>query len=167
MKVNTTCSSCKLLAVVSRNLRSLPTYVGYTLAVGVLIVIGYYLNKSPLSSQVGDINGDGVQELAINVWRRGNFGSSKPFWVKENDMSYKNHLYVYEKKMGVYKPLWVSSNLEEPNCWFGFYDVDKDKKDELIVGEGSYLDQPVCKVHKIGIWDWSGWGFFKQTEIKL
>ena len=141
--------------------------MGYALIVGILVIAGVYLNKFPPPSQLGDINGDGFDELGASVWRKANFGSSKPFWVEVNDTSYKNHFYVYEKKNGSFKPLWMSSNLEEPNCWFKFFDIDNDKKDELVVGEGSYVDQPMCKVYKIGIWDWSGWGFFKQAEIRF
>ena len=45
---------------------------------------------------VGDFTNNGHKELALYLWKRGNYGPSLPFWIKENDRSYKQHLFLYE-----------------------------------------------------------------------
>ena len=57
------------------------------------------------------------------------------------------------------KPLWQSSNLEAPNCEFLFSDIDGDKKQELIVIEGEYNNEYVCRGKYLALWRWNGWGF--------
>ena len=34
---------------------------------------------------VGDINHDGVPELILLVWKRGSYGSQRPFWVERDE----------------------------------------------------------------------------------
>ncbi|PJA92182.1 hypothetical protein CO134_01465, partial [Candidatus Kuenenbacteria bacterium CG_4_9_14_3_um_filter_39_14] len=45
---------------------------------------------------LADSNNDGIVDINLSLWKSGNFGTSKPFWVKENDMSVKNHFFVLD-----------------------------------------------------------------------
>lgn len=109
-----------------------------------------------------DVNHDGKTELALSVWKPGDFGPSKPVWVKNNDMSVKNHLFVYELASDGVHSLWQSSNLDQPTCEFVFADLDGDNKQELGVIEGEYTTERSCRGKFLAIWKWDEWGFYNQ-----
>lgn len=111
---------------------------------------------------VSDINQDGMVEINFSVWKAGNFGSSKPSWVVENDMSVRNHFFVFNLVGKDMKPLWQSSNLERPNCKFLITDVDNDQKNDLVTLEGDYNDSGDCVGKFVAVWKWNGWGFSNQ-----
>jgi len=111
---------------------------------------------------LADVDNDGTTEVNLSLWKAGDFGTSKPFWVKENDMSVKNHFFVYKYISGKMKPVWHSSNLSAPNCEFKIADVDNDGKNELIVVEGDYSQSPNCKGIYLALWRWNGWGFSNE-----
>lgn len=58
-----------------------------------------------------DIDRDGSTELLLLVWRRGNYGPSKPFWVKRNDTSWSQHIFIYNRQGDTFVPQWMSSQL--------------------------------------------------------
>jgi hypothetical protein len=97
----------------------------------------------------------------MSVWREGDFGSSKPFWINENDMSIKNHFFVFDIKADRIMPVWQSSNLENPNREFCFDDIDNDGKQELVVIEGTYENDGAFGEY-IAVWRWNSWGFFNE-----
>jgi poly-gamma-glutamate synthesis protein (capsule biosynthesis protein) len=111
---------------------------------------------------LADANHDGKTELNLNVWKPGDFGPSKPAWVKENDLSVKNHLFVYELGADGVKALWQSSNLDRPTCEFIFADLDGDTKQELGVIEGEYTTERFCRGKFVAVWKWDEWGFYNQ-----
>lgn len=114
---------------------------------------------------LADSNNDGVTEINMSVWKSGNFGPSKPFWVKKNDPSIKNHFFVFNLDQNGFKPLWQSSNLEAPNCDFAIKDVDSDNKNDLIVFEGNYSDKNEnCNREYTAVWEWNGWGFSNKSR---
>ncbi|HNW09314.1 MAG TPA: hypothetical protein PK412_01520 [bacterium] len=108
---------------------------------------------------LADSNNDNVQEINVSLWKAGSFGSSKPFWVEENDMSIKNHFFILGFLNGEIRQLWGSSNLAEPNCEFKIADVDGDGKNDLVVIEGDYSQQSNCHGNYVAVWEWNGWGF--------
>lgn len=108
---------------------------------------------------LADSNNDGVIDISMSLWKSGDFGSSKPFWIRENDMSVKNHFFVYDLVNGKIKPIWGSSNLTVPNCEFKIADVNNDGENELITLEGDYIDKLLCKGKYVAVWKWNGWGF--------
>jgi len=123
--------------------------------------------QSPIDWRVdsfvlADANNDGVTDINMSVWKRGNYGSSRPFWVKENDMSIKNHFFVFDFLKGAVRPVRQSSNLEAPNCDFTFADIDSDGKNDLVVIEGKYTRNFKCVGNYIAIWKWNGWGFSNE-----
>ncbi len=111
---------------------------------------------------LADSNNDGISDINLSVWKAGNFGESKPFWIEENDMSVKNHFFVFDFVNGAVKPIWQSSNLEKPNCEFIFADIDGDRKNDLIAIEGDYSQEPGCNGNYVAVWKWNGWGFSNE-----
>jgi len=106
-----------------------------------------------------DFTRDGNVDLALSVWKPGDYGSSKPAWVTEEDLDVKNHFFVYRMEDGELAPVWQSSNLDVPNCAFEAFDVDGDGLLELVVTEGAYEDRPDCRATHLAVWRWGGWGF--------
>ncbi len=140
----------------------------YTLRNGLLTVGESGIQKwsSPKDWQVtamafGNVMGLG-QQLVMVIWKPGDYGASRPFWVKEeeNDISVKNHLFVYNVTETGLFPAWQSSNLDTPNCSLAITDADADGQDDLIVLEGSYQDNGACKGHAVAVWTWSKFNFF-------
>ncbi len=107
---------------------------------------------------LGDSNNDSILELNLLVWKSGSFGPHKPFWITREDMSIKNHLFIFKLAGDTFKPVWQSSNLDRPNYEASLADLDGDGKNELIVTEGDYTDP---REREAGIWKWNGWGFSK------
>jgi poly-gamma-glutamate synthesis protein (capsule biosynthesis protein) len=111
---------------------------------------------------LADSNNDGIANINLSLWKAGNFGSSKPFWIKENDMSVKNHFFVLDFINGAVKQVWGSSNLAEPNCKFQIADINNDGKNELITIEGDYSQEPKCNGNYVAVWRWNDWGFSNE-----
>ncbi|MDD3654415.1 MAG: CapA family protein [Desulfotomaculaceae bacterium] len=110
---------------------------------------------------LGDSNNDSIPELNLLVWKSGSFGPHKPFWLTRDDLSIKNHLFIFKLVAGAIKPVWQSSNLDAPNYEARLADPDGDGANELVVVEGNYEDPGV---REAGIWRWNGWGFSKITS---
>jgi hypothetical protein len=119
------------------------------------------------SYYIADVDGDGKNNLALSVWKSGNFGSSKPFWIKENDPAVKNHFFVFSFKDKRVVPLWQSSNLSVPNCEFLLSDLDSDKIMELVVLEGTYNDNQTCESNYLAVWQWNDWGFSNEYRSEM
>jgi len=104
----------------------------------------------------GDFTNDGIENVAVYLWKKGNYGEKMPFWVKENDKSYKQHLFLYEKTgENKYKSIWNSSNLPYINKKTILADIDKDGLNEIAV-----IEQPYNAPYKnIAVWQWDDWGF--------
>ncbi|OQX51096.1 hypothetical protein B5M47_01865 [candidate division CPR3 bacterium 4484_211] len=111
---------------------------------------------------LADSNNDGVLDINLSLWKSGSFGTSKPFWVKENDMSVKNHFFILGFVGGLIRQIWGSSNLAEPNCEFKIVDIDDDGRNELVVIEGDYSQKPKCEGNFVAIWRWNDWGFSNE-----
>ena len=115
----------------------------------------------------GDFNNDGKTEIAISLWKEGNYGSSTPFWVEKNDTSYKMHLFLYTWDEKQLTPLWQSSNLPYQNLYIQIKDIDKDGKNEIIALESDYSPGINLKTLQIGIWQWNDWGFELEKTIEI
>lgn len=97
----------------------------------------------------GDANNDGQTELLLSLWKFGSYGSSLPFWLKENTKEWGNHLFLYQWQEGKLKMLWGSSTLDEPIKEMLVGDFDKDGQNEL----------KVLEKEKVGFWRWQGFNF--------
>ena len=115
---------------------------------------------------LADSNNDGILDINLSLWKSGSFGTSKPFWVKENDISVKNHFFIYDFIDDSIKLIWGSSNLGVPNCEFKIADIDGDEKNDLIVIEGKYSQKLSCNGDYSAIWKWNGWGFSNEWRSK-
>ena len=62
-----------------------------------------------------------------------------PFWITSEDKSVKNHLFLFKLINNHIKPVWQSSDLDQPNYKTILDDLDGDGKNELVVTEGNYL----------------------------
>lgn len=111
---------------------------------------------------LADSNNDGIININLSLWKSGSFGTSKPFWIKEDDMSVKNHFFILDFSSGSIKQVWGSSNLAKPNCEFKIADIDNDGKNDLVVIEGDYLPEPKCTGNYVAIWKWNDWGFSNE-----
>ncbi len=61
---------------------------------------------------IKDIDGDGVQEMTVLVWKRGKYGPAKPFWVEEDEKEYSQHIFIYElEDDGTASSKWFASEL--------------------------------------------------------
>lgn len=111
--------------------------------------------------RLADIDGKEGKEIVFLAWKSGSFGTSKPFWVEKDDMSVRNHLFVYAVDEGKVRSVWGSSNLPRPNTAFEVEDVDMDGKNELVVIEEDYADTGKDGGY-VAVWKWNGWGFANE-----
>lgn len=98
---------------------------------------------------VCDIDKDGDNELLVLCDKKGKFGKHMPFWVKENDDSISQHIFIYECDNGIISPKWMSSDigLTVSDWWYdGASLVLKDE----------------CNVSSY--WTWKTWGLEKAEE---
>ena len=98
-----------------------------------------------------DIDRDGENELLMLTWKAGRFGTFLPFWIKENDMSFDQHIFIYKFKNRAFKSIWKSSYVEADVKDMSF---DDDYKILTLLDK---LDQRYRYV-------WFSWGL---NDIKL
>jgi poly-gamma-glutamate synthesis protein (capsule biosynthesis protein) len=109
-----------------------------------------------------DVTNDGQTDISLSVWKEGDYGPSKPFWVKENNQDVRNHFFIFDLIDNQVQPVWQSSNLSVPNCTFHIADTNQDGKNELLVTEGDYKNWPACIGLYSAGWQWNGWGFTNE-----
>lgn len=145
----------------------------YTLEDNVLSVKEgkFTLWQSPQEWQVesfslADADNDGTINLVMSLWKKGSFGESKPFWHDGEDVSYKNHLFVYKLEGDTFHPVWCSSDLYRPILSFDIKDADEDGLNELVVEEGQYKKVSGQRYTtdpnadpRTTVWMWDEWGF--------
>lgn len=111
---------------------------------------GTTLYQTPSEWQVSDartcdVTGDGTSELLMLVWRRGNYGSSRPFWETGRDLRMTEHLYVFGMRDGVLVPVWMG------------HELGRSVTEVRTIDEGT-----VTLVERDGgttAWTWDGFGF--------
>ncbi len=120
---------------------------------------------------LADADNDGRVELVMSLWKEGSFGEIHPFWHTDEDISYKNHLFVYMLERNTMKPVWCSSELHRPILSFSIYDADGDRLNELVVEEGQYRKTAQnryaadrSKPAQTTVWRWEEWGFRLQSD---
>jgi len=118
----------------------------------------------------GDFDNDGDRDVAIYLWKKGNYGQALPFWEESNDESYRQHLFLFEENG---ESIWHSSNLPYHNIKTILSDIDSDGLNELIVLEKPYDGGKTT----VAVWRWDEWGFkniwrsevgnFDDLQLKL
>lgn len=118
-----------------------------------------------------DIDGDGTDELILLCWKVGRFGTSRPFWVEEDEETWSQHIFVYSCEGGAIKPKWMSSYIG--------VDVTKmaaSDRSEVLTGGITEHGCAAGRQHllltdlegKMSSWLWESWGFTKEdTDISF
>ncbi len=101
-----------------------------------------------------DLNGDGVQERILLVWKRGSYGMHHPSWVEHDETGLSQHLYIYEKRGdGRYHPIWMSSALGGR--------VLRMAEGEEIPGTGRRSIRLTDGDGRESRWGWLSWGLVR------
>ncbi len=109
-----------------------------------------YSHLKPWKIAIGDVDGDGVDEISIGVYKE---SPLHPVMAKRP--------FIYSFIDGEMQPKWRGSRLSRPFIDYNFYDIDGDEIDELvgieILQDGRNL---------INIYKWKGFGFegFIESE---
>jgi hypothetical protein len=118
---------------------------------------------------LGDVDNDGADELVLSLWKTGSFGAIRPFWHTGEDVSYKNHLFVFRLREDTFHSVWCSSDLDNPIVSFSIRDVDGDGLNELITEEGRYRRVAAERYaldtggpSSTTLWQWGQWGFSRK-----
>lgn len=93
---------------------------------------------------VCDINRDQKDELLLLCWKRGRFGSSKPFWVEKDENTWSQHIFIYYPREKDFYPLWMASDIGMDLIKWEF-----DEKERLILHD---------RKGNVTRWDYIGWG---------
>lgn len=122
-----------------------------------------------------DIDGDGMDELVLLCWKVGRFGTSKPFWVEEDEETWSQHIFVYSYDKESVKPKWMSS-------YIGVDVVEISATSRSGVQNGSAASDGAPQNGgmrrqyllltdtdgKMSSWIWDSWGFTKEdTDISF
>ncbi|MDR0446743.1 MAG: hypothetical protein LBH17_06950 [Oscillospiraceae bacterium] len=99
--------------------------------------------KCPMKVQLGDINGDGVSEISICVYKTATF---HPVMAKRP--------FFFDLVEGNLIPVWLGSRLSRPFDDYILYDIDADSISEIISIERLELDSRV-----VAAYNWKGFGF--------
>ena len=101
-----------------------------------------------------DIDRDEENELVLLTWKAGRYGKFLPFWIKENDMSFDQHIFIYKFKNRTFKSIWKSSYIEVDVKEFYFDDEYK------IL---TLLDEKNCRTR----FAWLSWGLSSIKASKI
>lgn len=102
-----------------------------------------------------DIDNDSADELVLLCWKKGRFGTHKPFWVDKDEKGWSQHLFVYEyntEKNGKVSPKWMSSYIGQDVA-----DVTSNGKKAPDVR--LWFRSPG---NETSSWVWDSWGFARE-----
>ena len=93
---------------------------------------------------IDDIDGDGNTEIVTLLWKIGSYGQHLPFWVKQNDHNWGQHIFIYRYD-GIFNSVWCTSYIPfETDRWI--YDPST-KFIHIYQHDGGESD-----------WVWASWG---------
>lgn len=109
-----------------------------------------FSDLNPWKITIGDIDGDGINEISIGVYTETIF---HPIMDKRP--------FIYSFKDNEIYPKWRGSRLSRPFTDYLFYDIDKDGLDEIISIEILENSEKIINTYK-----WKSFGFegFSQSE---
>ena len=100
-----------------------------------------------------DIDRDGEDELLLLCWKKGRYGKHWPFWVKDDERGWSQHLFVYEYGEREVRPKWMSSYIGQDVVSMASGGTNKSGERWLIL-----TDPEGVKSY----WRWGSWGFAKE-----
>lgn len=95
---------------------------------------------------VEDIDRDGRRDLVILCWKRGRYGKQRPTWVKSDEISWSQHIFVYNIRNDGITPKWMASDIGVHAASMEYFD------DVLSITD---TDGNLTR------WMWVSWGFEK------
>ncbi len=111
---------------------------------------------------VADLNLDGKPEVISLVWKRGSYGSVRPFWVTEDDDTLSQHLFIHQWVDGGLKPLWMSSKMPVEAVAVELTALTAGSGTDDLQGAGSSIDRPALRIldtkNRQTTWAWLSWG---------
>ncbi|MGE4483810.1 MAG: hypothetical protein AB7C97_01720 [Oscillospiraceae bacterium] len=102
----------------------------------------------PIKVQLGDVNGDGVNEVAVCVYKTTKF---YPIMAKRP--------FFFDLVEGNLIPVWLGSRLSRPFDDYILYDIDADTVDEVIS-----IEQLENGERVLAVYNWKGFGFEMLTQ---
>ena len=105
-----------------------------------------------------DIDNDGADELLLLCWKIGRYGKYRPFWVKEDEDTWSQHLFVYEFAGDSIRAQWMSS----------YMGIDVTGMAAGQMGAGKTRLLLVDRQEMVSYWYWDSWGFAKEeTQVSF
>lgn len=104
---------------------------------------------------VGDLDGDGYDEIILLLWKRGSYGTSHPYWQKNDLYRFSQHIFIYTLRDGQITPWWFSSA------------IGVRAADISLTAHPDGKRQMVCikdSEGKESCWYWHGFGLAKMEE---
>lgn len=136
-----------------------------------------------------DIDGDGTDELVLLCWKVGRFGTSRPFWVEEDEETWSQHIFVYSYTGDAVKPKWMSSYIGTDVAKMSASDRSDALTGDMTEHGSAVGQQPGSAVTDAAVqhgmparqhlfltdtdgrmssWIWDSWGFTKEdTDISF
>lgn len=109
-----------------------------------------FTKLNPWKLVIGDIDGDGKDEISIGVYKKSPFHqvmAKRPF--------------IYSFIDGDIQPKWRGSRLSRPFTDYNFFDIDGDGIDEIVAIEILQDNRKIINAYK-----WKGFGFEGYVESK-
>ena len=105
-----------------------------------------------------DIDNDKEDELVLLCWKKGRYADYRPFWVKTDEQTWSQHLFVYEYSAEEVRPKWMSSYLGQDIAEITAGGSEKTYYRLLFTDlDGNYSS-----------WRWDAWGFTKEnTDVSF
>ena len=106
---------------------------------------------------VTDLDRDGDNEMILLCWRRGRYGSARPFWVKENPTDWSQHIFIYDLHPdGTVTNKWFSSDNGTDIRRFKV----TEKNPQILLMEDVE--------GKCSLWQWQSWGLKSlKNEVRF
>ena len=106
---------------------------------------------------LADLDRNGDKELIALLWKRGKYGTSRPFWVTEDETDYSQHLFLYDiEEGGKLQSKWFTSDVGTPIRRMKMLERTPD----------ILLTETVEGVNNL--WRWNTWGLeYVDNEVKL
>ncbi len=113
---------------------------------------------------LADFDADGFTDLALALWKKGDYAEGSPLETAENKEHWGSHLFLYSFREGKLKIIWGSSLLPRPIIELAAGDIDGDQNVELVVLEGDYNNPYNLISNNMNVMDWDNWGFAQKWE---